>query len=83
MTKEELLDMVGKFTWSFGHLFHIETKAGCFEWSDPDYDGDNTIRPCGSYKNWVKKHGIPYGRAKGRHVIRGYCGENWILVDNV
>lgn len=68
------LDTVGKFTWSFGQTFHIETKHGCYEWSDPDYGGNNTIKPTGTYAEWLDVNNIPYGRAKGTHSIRGYCG---------
>lgn len=71
------LDTIGKFTFSFHHRFHIETENGNFEWSNPDYpDGDNTIQPCGDYNQWCKEIGIAFGRSKGTHSIRKYCGEN-------
>lgn len=68
------VDMIAHFTWSFGHTFHLETEVGNFEWSDPDYGGDNTIKPCGTLGEWCKKVGIDFGRDKGKHFIRDYCG---------
>ena len=74
------LDTVGEFTWGFGNEFFIETPEGNFVWSDPDYSGDNTIRFFnGTYQDWCKHQNLPYGRDKGKHTIRGYCGENVIL----
>ena len=70
-----ILDLVGDFTWDFGQRFHIHTKVGDFEWRDPDYGGDNSIRPCAPYQQWIKKSGAPFGRSKGSHVIREYCGD--------
>lgn len=68
------LDTVGHFTWDFGQRFHIETVDGNYEWSDPDYNGDNTIRPAPPYPQWLDKQNIEFGRDKGRHTIRDYCG---------
>ena len=70
------LDTVAEFTWDFGQEFFLETVQGNFIWSDPDYNGDNTIRPyAGSYRDWCFGRNA-FGRAKGSHTIRGYCGEN-------
>lgn len=78
MTKEDLGNLVGHFTWSFGQEFFIETEQGNFVWSDPDYNG--TIRTFkGNYHTWVKQINIPYGRNKGHHIIKQYCGD-FILV---
>ena len=69
------LDDIAEFCWGFGCEFFLETSRGNFVWSDPDYNGDNTIRRFdGTYKDWCKKSGIPFARDKGRHVIRDYCG---------
>jgi hypothetical protein len=66
---------VAEFTWSFGMLFLLETPNGNYEWDDPDYGGDNTIKPYhGTYENWIEENHIPFGRSKGEHVILDYCG---------
>ena len=71
------LDTIADFTWGFANEFFLETKEGNFVWSDPDYQGDNTIKPFnGNYLQWCKRCCIPYGREKGTHTIRGYCGED-------
>ncbi len=80
ITQEELAPTVGTFTWNFGNKFHIETQIGNFEWSDPNYaGGDNTIRPCGTYAEWLNKENIEFGREKGEHIIGSYC-PNFTLV---
>jgi len=72
--REEILNLSGKFTWNFDQTFFIETKIGTFLWYDPDYDGDNIIE---RYRE--SRAGI-WGRDKGIHKIRDYCGEDIILV---
>ena len=80
MLPEDILNTVGDFTWSFHNTFFVETDLGNFVWSDPDYDGDNSFTYVDyEYKEWLKKEGIPYGRSKGKHVIRDYCGEDIVL----
>jgi len=69
----------GHFTWDYGMRFHIETIHGYFEWSDPDYGGDNTIIPCGTYAEWLSKHNLQFGRDKGYHMIGDYCGPDVII----
>lgn len=72
--KEKIGPLVGTFTWSFGELFFIETEAGNFVWSDPEYGGDNTIVPFkGDYNKWAREMSIPFGRDKGKHIISEYC----------
>lgn len=76
--KEQLMNVVGEFTWDFGQNFFIETPIGNFVWSDPDYYGDNTIRTFnGSIQDYF---GEGFGRCKGRHTISGYCGEDFEFV---
>ena len=76
------LDDIGEFTWSFNRQFFIETSKGNFVWNDPDYDGDNTIKPFnGDYKKWCDPINIPFGRDKGTHTIRGYCGDQVVIKD--
>ena len=76
MTKAKVGGLVGEFTWCFGQQFFIETVQGNFTWNDPEYDGDGVIKPFnGSYKDWLKKMDIPFGRGKGKHIIKDYCGD--------
>lgn len=79
--KDEVLDLVGMFTWSYGNQFFVETSQGNYIWKDPDYQGgDNTFTKTDmTYKEWTRKIGIPFGRDKGHHVIRNYCGEDIII----
>lgn len=66
---------VGEFSWDFGSNFFIETHLGNYIWSDPDYNGDNTLRPYpGSLESFLKDRDIPYVRDKGKHIVRDYCG---------
>lgn len=69
------LDSVADFSWDFGHIFYLETRSGLYEWSDPDYGGDNIIRRSrySSLEERYAKEGTPT-RSKGRHVISRYCG---------
>ena len=80
-TRDELLVMVGDFTWDFGQKFFIEvdkSESACnFVWSSPSYQGDNSIVPfCGSYADWIKRSGSSFGRSKGMHIIENYCGSD-------
>lgn len=74
----DLIDIIASFTWSFEDEFFLETHRGNYVWSDPEYPGgNNEIRPFdGNYDKWCEQSGIPYGRCKGTHVIRDYCGPN-------
>ncbi len=81
MTKEELLNTRGHFTWSFGNEFFIEIYIDGIKknyvWSDPEYGGDNNIRKYeGTYEDWCDHLGIRFGRDKGFHVIKNYCGDD-------
>ncbi|GAI42205.1 unnamed protein product [marine sediment metagenome] len=75
------LDTIGQFTWLWGHEFFVKTTEGNWIWSDPDYPhGDNTLRKTPlTLGEHLKKHDIPYGRDKGRHTIRDYCGEKVVI----
>lgn len=69
-----VLDEWGDFTWGFDETFFIETGIGNYVWRDPDYMGDNTIKKYnGDYAAWIREIGIPFGRSKGRHIVRDYC----------
>ena len=72
------IDDAAEFTWGYGQEFFLTTAKGNFVWSDPDYGGNNTIQPfSGSYMDWCKKRAhIPFGRDKGKHFIRDYCGKD-------
>lgn len=75
------LDDVADFTWDFGSWFFLETDKGNFQWNDPEYGGTNTITKFdGTYQDWIKSCHIPYGRGKGKHVIRDYCGPDVKIV---
>jgi hypothetical protein len=77
MTREEFLSLRGDFTWDFGCHFFIETAHGNFIWSDPDYNGDNTIQKtdltCAEY------FGSSFGRCKGAAFIGSRCGYDVVL----
>ena len=79
--KETLINTIGEFGWSFGQEFFIETKFGNFVWSDPDYNGDNTIKKFdGDLKKFCRTIGISFVRDKGKHLIGKYCGTNFTLI---
>lgn len=79
MQKSQLLAVNGKFLWSFGKEFFIETKIGNFVWCSPDYgDGDNSVRQFqGSYSDWLDQKGLDFARDKGTHSILYYIGEDF------
>lgn len=80
MTKERLITLEGDFTWDFGQQFFIETAEGNFVWSDPGYNGDNTIREVkANYNDWIHETHIPFGRSKGNHIIGHYCGADFVF----
>lgn len=76
------LDDYAHFTWTWGQEFFLEvTGKGNFVWSDPTYGGNGTIeRYDGSYTDFLRKSEISFGRDKGQHRIRDYCGKNVIIV---
>ena len=78
-TKTKLtLNTRAEFTWGFGHEFLLrvvnpDKTNAYFVWSDPDYSGNNTIRPyIGSPADFTHKGFC--GRDKGEHFIGEYCG---------
>lgn len=74
------LDTVADFIWFWSDKFFLETSEGNFIWSDPDYQGNNTIVPFkGTMAEYCKQTKIPFGRDKGKHTIRGYCGEDVVI----
>ena len=78
------LDADAKFCWCFGCDFLLETAEGNFIWSNPDYPGgDNTIKKFdGGLNEFLADQGTEFARNKGKHVIREYCGENVIVIDD-
>lgn len=77
------LDTTCEFTWNFGSKFLLEPKdmniaEEYFVWADPDYGGDNTIKPFQGNPQDFTEPGF-CGRYKGIHTIRGYCGEDVIF----
>jgi hypothetical protein len=82
ITKEQLLNEVGDFTWDFGQCFFIETRYGNFIWSDPDYNGDNTMMEySGSIQDFFSSRYGLYGRGKGNHLISRYCGDKFTVIE--
>lgn len=75
--KELQLSDTAHFSWGFSDEFFLETAKGNFIWSDPDYQGNNTIRPfpC-NHTDWCKAYKIDFSRDKGRHTIEDYCGKD-------
>lgn len=76
-----ILNLEGRFTWMWTDKFFIETQAGNFIWSDPGYNGDNTLTKTNlTYKQYCREAGAPgFGRCKGNHIINVYCGDQVIV----
>jgi hypothetical protein len=75
LTREQILNLVGEFTWDFGSQFYIATEQGNFVWSCPDYNGDNSLIPTDkTYVQWIESDKGHYGRDKGTHIIGQYIG---------
>lgn len=76
MNKKDIANLIGKFTWSFGMSFFIETANGNFIWNSPNYGGNNVLHEWnGDYTDWCEFEGIEFGRDKGSHVISDYTGD--------
>lgn len=72
-----ILNLEGHFTWFWNDKFFIETIQGCFIWSDPDYNGDNSlVEYSGTYADFLNEQDVEFGRDKGVHLIKDYCGED-------
>lgn len=79
--RNRLLDAMADFTWDMGSSFLIETPFGNFEWSNPEYGGDNTVKPYkGTLEEWIEKN-AGYARDKGSHIVRNYTGSRVIIID--
>lgn len=75
------VDDLATFSWGFSDKFFLETDKGNFIWSDPDYNGDNTIRPYkGTLEDFLKEEDISYCRDKGSHIIKEYCGDDVTII---
>lgn len=84
MKVEELLDLEGHFVWCWNQYFIITTDELVLLWSSPDYNGDNTIRPwTGSTVDLHKYLCIDWGKCKGRHKLKDFCGDKIILQDPI
>ena len=80
VSKEEFMNCVGDFTYMWGQTFLIETPYGNYIWLDPEYNGDNSMTKFdGNYWKACSYLNIPFGRSKGQHVIKDYCGEDFII----
>jgi len=75
------LDDVADFVWMWNERWFLETVKGFYIWLDPDYGGDNTIKKYnGSLRDFCEAEGIDFGRDKGKHIIRRYCGDDVKIV---
>ena len=79
------LDTIAHIYWNFNKVFLLEVQTDNaditynYVWSDPDYGGDNTIRPYrGTPENFT--HIGFCGRDKGNHSVKNYCGEKVIFI---
>lgn len=80
MKSDLVLNTIGEFTWFWNDKFFVETEFGNFIWSDPDYNGNNTFTFTKmNIKRFCKNQKVPFGRSKGKHIIKVYCGENIII----
>lgn len=74
LTLDQIKNLTGDFAWDFGCYFFIETEVGNFIWSDPEYNGDGSIRPTDkTYIEYIRSSKIPFMRDKGTHKIGEYC----------
>lgn len=66
--------IVGEFTWLWNHEFFLETDKGNFIYSSSEYPGgDDTIQKTEyTYKQYLAKSGISFGRGKGKAYIAEY-----------
>ncbi len=70
-----ILDLMGDFTWCFNQYFFVETEEGNFVWSSSDYGGNNTLtKTKKSLSKFLREQQIEFGRDKGKHIIKNYCG---------
>lgn len=76
------LESTCSFTWNFGNEFFLESANGNYTWSDPSYHGGtNEIKKFnGTYKEWCEQNNIPFGRCKGYHTVKDYCGDKVIFI---
>lgn len=75
MERQAVLDMQADFTWGFGQEYYVDADNGKqYIWSSPEYGGDNSFKETKmSYADWIAPN---WGRNKGKHVVRNYCGSN-------
>lgn len=81
MKKNKVLNLEGHFSWLGNDKYFIETTQGCFVWSDPDKNGDNTlVEYQGGYADYLEEVKKEESQDQGVHIIRDYCGNNIRLV---
>ena len=71
------------FTWSYGKEFFLSPNEDPnhehnYIWSDPEYQGDGTIR---CYNGTIKQYFGSSGRCKGCHRIVDFCGSNTTFIE--
>ena len=81
LTREELLKLPAKVTFFPGHDCFLETEQGNFVWSDPEYGGDNTLRPhTGLLSDFIERiKPAVIGMALGKKSIQDCCGDRVVL----
>lgn len=81
-------DSICQFTWGFDSRFlirkydfyHKVSYGDFYVWSDPEYNGDNTIKKYEGYpQHFTGKNFC--GRNKGHHSIYAFCGDS-VKIEN-
>ena len=81
LTKDFLESRAGYFTHITGCKWFLTTDIGNFVWSDPQYNGDNTMTLFnGSYEDYCTQNDLNQNRSKGVHLVNRFCGEEFTLV---
>lgn len=76
--KQLTTDDRGAFTWLWSEEYFIQSHGkGNWIWKSSEYaGGDNTIRRYnGTLTDYLKEIQLPFGRGKGVHTIKQYCGD--------
>jgi hypothetical protein len=74
MTKEEIRNLFGDFTFDYKDEFFISTEKGNFVFSDPKYGGSGELKKYdGSRKNWEESKAKVFGPIN--HFLDYVCGD--------
>jgi len=71
----------GNFYKASGPMWLVRTVThGNYQWSNPDYGGDNTMEPTGmEIREWCNSQQVDTAKYMGKKIIGTYCG-NFKLV---